>query len=826
MRFKCLPIIFFIFCLCFFFNKARGQITAGAVSGSISACIGTASFSPDLQQFTVSGNGLPSSITATAPSNFEIALSPSGPYGNSLSFSPAGVIVYVRSLASAVPAGSISGNVLLTATGATPQNVAVTGTINPLPTVNLVGNQTVAGGAATVPINFTGTGQYYAWTNDTPGIGLAASGGGDIPSFTAINTGSTPITATITVIPKPTGFIYVASRKNNEVSVINPISNEVVASIGVGGYPVKTIVSPDGRFVYVLNRGNNTTQDNGSVSVINAVNNTVTATIPVGLSPLDMQLTPDGGLLFVANEFSDNVSVINTHTNTVIKTILMPANTGPQKTYMSPDGKHYYTSNSISQSISVINTTTGVIEATIYGFTNAYNFINNPDGSLLYVTDRVLNTVTVINTATNVKLATIPVGAAPSSLAISPDGSRVYTANLDSGTISVINTTTNTVIANIPAGGRCVGISMSLDGKYLYAPHTDGVSIISTITNTVIATLPLSGVLDYPAISPDGNFIYVPNATYNTFGVISTATNTLVREVEIGGIQSVIVDQSISVGIGCTGTAQTFTITVNPTLPKLVITANNASKIYGEALSGGLNSILFTATGLQNGETVGSITLTYDAGSAATDNAGSYTGKIIPSAVVGGTFVADNYTIVYIPGDLTVTPAPLTITADDATKNYGAANPVLKVTYSGFVNGESEAQLTKLSTISTTATIESDGGKYPIKVSNAESANYAITYVDGVLVIVPPVGLVIPNAFTPNNDGINDTWKIPGLGSYPNCTVEIFNRYGTKVYNSIGYGNPWDGKIKGNNVPSGVYYYIIDTKIPGAKAAGSLTVIR
>jgi hypothetical protein len=81
--------------------------------------------------------------------------------------------------------------------------VTFTITVNPTPTVNAVSNQTVCNGAPTAAVNFTGAvaGTIFNWTNNTPSIGLAASGTGNIGSFNAINTGTTPVTATITVTP-------------------------------------------------------------------------------------------------------------------------------------------------------------------------------------------------------------------------------------------------------------------------------------------------------------------------------------------------------------------------------------------------------------------------------------------------------------------------------------------------------------------------------------------------------------------------------------------------------------------------------------------------
>ncbi|MGI4751311.1 MAG: PKD domain-containing protein [Janthinobacterium lividum] len=85
---------------------------------------------------------------------------------------------------------------------------------------------------------------------------------------------------------------------------------------------------------------------------------------------------------------------------------------------------------------------------------------------------------------------------------------------------------------------------------------------------------------------------------------------------------------------------------------------------------------------------------------------------------------------------------------------------------------------------------------------------------------------VVPNTFTPNNDGVNDTWNIKYLDSYPNCTVEIYNRYGQQLFYSIGYPVPWDGQYKGANLPVGVYYYIINPKSGRSRISGSLTIIR
>jgi gliding motility-associated-like protein len=77
----------------------------------------------------------------------------------------------------------------------------------------------------------------------------------------------------------------------------------------------------------------------------------------------------------------------------------------------------------------------------------------------------------------------------------------------------------------------------------------------------------------------------------------------------------------------------------------------------------------------------------------------------------------------------------------------------------------------------------------------------------------------IPNVFTPNNDGIGDTWKIPGALINVSNTLKVFNRWGSVVYEVNGYKNDWDG----GEVPDGTYYYVFDDG--KTKKTGSVTII-
>ncbi|MEP7377347.1 MAG: gliding motility-associated C-terminal domain-containing protein [Chitinophagaceae bacterium] len=86
--------------------------------------------------------------------------------------------------------------------------------------------------------------------------------------------------------------------------------------------------------------------------------------------------------------------------------------------------------------------------------------------------------------------------------------------------------------------------------------------------------------------------------------------------------------------------------------------------------------------------------------------------------------------------------------------------------------------------------------------------------------------IFIPSAFSPNNDGLNDTWNIPVLNIFPGFELTIFNRQGQVVYQNKNSNIPWNGKYKGEPQPVGVYVYYIDLKIEGGQFKGTLTLIR
>lgn len=133
---------------------------------------------------------------------------------------------------------------------------------------------------------------------------------------------------------------------------------------------------------------------------------------------------------------------------------------------------------------------------------------------------------------------------------------------------------------------------------------------------------------------------------------------------------------------------------------------------------------------------------------------------------------------------------------------------------------------------STTPADQQTGGKFKVDVSS--NTSFYITQVNGTCesakakidITVGLSTLSIANTFTPNGDGINDYWKINNIENYPQAVVQVFTRYGQKVFESKGYQLPFDGTYKGQNLPAGVYYFIINLHSNCSLLSGSLTILR
>jgi hypothetical protein len=156
--------------------------------------------------------------------------------------------------------------------------------------------------------------------------------------------------------------------------------------------------------------------------------------------------------------------------------------------------------------------------------------------------------------------------------------------------------------------------------------------------------------------------------------------------------------------------------------------------------------------------------LTFSTSATAGSDVGSY--PVMPSGLS-----TSNYAISYVSGALMVTPASLAVTADDATRVYGASNPAFTATYSGLVNGDTARSLGGALSFTTLASASSPAGSYAIVPSGLSAKNYMIQFVKGTLAITPAASPVVggpggaqpeaPPAAAPSSGTSSDDSKTP-----------------------------------------------------------------
>ncbi|MDB5156163.1 MAG: beta-propeller fold lactonase family protein [Mucilaginibacter sp.] len=701
-------------------------------------------------------------------------------------------------------------------------------------------------------------------------------------TVSVIDNAANSVTATINVDQNPIGvsispdgnLAYVTCYDTGTISVINTTTNSVVSTIPVGPDLVGIVVSPDGSRIYA------TDGTDGVLYVVDALAGKVISTITVGDECLSIAINAAGSRIYVANQGGNTVSVIDTKNNQVTSTI--PTGLSPTGVSVSPDGKSLYVTNQQDYTLSVINTSTGITTATIptgelpISFGNFVSPAVACNGSQVTFKITVLPSPVIEVTAVSGQisactgLASVNPNIQQFNIsgtnltavlnAIAPDGFEIslaketgYGSNLTlNPSAGALNNTTiyvrasannvagnisgNVILSSIGATDQNVAVSGIINGL----PTVDEVKNESITSGSLTTSIHFTGTADEYAWTNDSPAIGLSasgSGDIISFTAINNSGSPIVATLTVTPLNST----------NCNGTPVVFTITVTPTpavaivttkeaLPSLTTTYGTPSPIKSFTVSGTsiTSGILVTAPdGFEvssDGITFSTTTTIAGTGNIAdtpiylrlafSARAGIYNGTLVVSS---NTAASVNITIPVS----TVSPAPLVITAENKTKLYGTINPVLTASYSGFVNKDGPEQLLAPAEITTTATVSSAAGFYPIKVSNAVSPDYIISYVAGVLTINSSQNdLFIPNSFTPNGDGINDTWLIQNIENYPNSTVNIFNRWGQKVFSSIGYPIAWDGSYKSRVLSTGTYYFIIDLGNGTKKLAGPITVVR
>ncbi|HEY4800298.1 MAG TPA: gliding motility-associated C-terminal domain-containing protein [Bacteroidia bacterium] len=105
-------------------------------------------------------------------------------------------------------------------------------------------------------------------------------------------------------------------------------------------------------------------------------------------------------------------------------------------------------------------------------------------------------------------------------------------------------------------------------------------------------------------------------------------------------------------------------------------------------------------------------------------------------------------------------------------------------------------------------------------------AHGCVNYDCMILTVIPSDALIIYNSFSPNGDGVNETFYITNILKYPESKLEVYNRNGKLVFEESPYLNDWNGRIDGTDLPCATYYYILYPGSGLSKMKGAVTIIR
>jgi 6-phosphogluconolactonase (cycloisomerase 2 family) len=395
-------------------------------------------------------------------------------------------------------------------------------------------------------------------------------------------------------------------------------------------------------------------------------------------------------------------------------------------------------------------------------------------------------TCTAVQNATTAIGPTSPAGAYPITCTITGLSATNYTFTTVAGTLTIapapitvaVNDTTRlygdpnvftSVVTGAQNGETVVPTYLtsaeltSQVGTYVVVPQISGNYVITSATNGTLTILPapLSLVInnaERKPRQPNPPFTGILTGVKNSDPITPIYSTIAVLASPVGSypITATFSDPGVKLG-NYTVSITNGTLTISRAT--LVVTAANATRLYGSANP----AFTGTITGLLPGD---SITATYASAATAASPVGDY--PIVPTLVDPlGQLV--NYTVSVVNGDLTVSPAPLTVTINNATRVYGNVNPTLNGTISGLKNGDS------ITATYSSAGVTAPVGTYQITPTftdpGAKLPNYTVSLVGGTLTVTPASLTVTAVGGSRLYGGVNPAATISGLKNGDNITA-------------------------------------------------------
>lgn len=335
-----------------------------------------------------------------------------------------------------------------------------------------------------------------------PGPGAVYSVNSAAYNLSEIRTSSHTVVNTLEIAASPRGMaydptngqLYIPLGGNDSVAVVNTATNHLVTLIRTGLEPSLAAYDPLNGMVYVDNHMSDT------VSVIDPASNTVTTTIPVGEGPTSMALDPSTGNLYIGGGHIYVVEVLNTTTNTITNTIPV-GNTPYGLIYAPVDGGRVYVTNYRSNNLSIIDPATESVIGNYPVGTGPTLMAYDSANQLLYISSFGTNQIIPLNTSTDIFASPIGVGMQPMGILSGGPGGLLYVTNYGSGNLTAISPATGRTVGSTLVGSEPIASALLPNGQ-TYVTDA-GASSVSILSNNTFLGLAINA--SATSVSPDGS---------------------------------------------------------------------------------------------------------------------------------------------------------------------------------------------------------------------------------------------------------------------------------------------------------------------------------
>jgi YVTN family beta-propeller protein len=254
-----------------------------------------------------------------------------------------------------------------------------------------------------------------------------------------------------------------------------------------------------------------------------------------GDEPYDIAISPDGSRAYVPARNTDNLFVIDLSNNQIVAVIDLypqanhPLGPAPEKVALTPDGKYLLITNSNDESVTILNTQTLTVRKTLRFNGHPEHLAVSPNGSFAYVSINepgfIIKVIDVNHAVLSTSIAEVGYATMPAAVGFAPTGNRAYLA-MGSGSVLVINTSNHTVIDTIDGlSGEAIGTDMVINSTgskgFVSSLEDDLVLALDLVNRQVLSTFNVENP-EGLGLNASGDRLYV-----GTFGYAGEADYNL-----------------------------------------------------------------------------------------------------------------------------------------------------------------------------------------------------------------------------------------------------------------------------------------------------------